>query len=257
MQAVAWLTVLAFGWGSTFVSQRPRHANAVCSGHLSRPSEGAQATQRLHRVRAHMMSAVGEKDGDVRTGGIEAKGAGQRVERVQGTGRISGERRERAAAKMATKKKLEALESEVKKDESGSQLPLPAIGLAGLAALAIFAAMQTSNQEQGVDPVNSYYVSSSSYVIQSSRGDDGQLRTQVQEDSGVWTNIPGLQGKRQQAREEGDARQAERAQARLRAAQKDVVEAQEQIDQALADVNKELARAFGTPLLGTYGGYDF
>lgn len=40
-----------------------------------------------------------------------------------------------------------------------------------------------------------YYISSSSYVIQSSRDESGQIRSRVDENSGVWTNIPGIKGR--------------------------------------------------------------
>ena len=40
-----------------------------------------------------------------------------------------------------------------------------------------------------------YYISSSSYVIQSSRDESGQIRKRVDENNGVWTNIPGIKGR--------------------------------------------------------------
>eukprot|EP00913_Durusdinium_trenchii_P032600 g30516.t1 len=44
-------------------------------------------------------------------------------------------------------------------------------------------------------PRDSYYISSSSYVIQTNRDETGEIRSKVDENSGVWTNIPGLQGR--------------------------------------------------------------
>eukprot|EP00931_Biecheleriopsis_adriatica_P002356 TRINITY_DN103138_c0_g1_i1.p1 TRINITY_DN103138_c0_g1~~TRINITY_DN103138_c0_g1_i1.p1 ORF type:complete len:266 (+),score=59.07 TRINITY_DN103138_c0_g1_i1:39-800(+) len=133
----------------------------------------------------------------------------------------------------------------VEKEDGKSQFPLAAAGLAVLAALAVFAATRGSGEPEAM-PTDAYYVSSSSTVIQSSRGEDGQMRTKVQDDSGVWTNIPGLKGKPQQ-------RQQIRKAESLRAAQEEMAAAQAEVDQALDEMNREMESVFGGRLLSGYG----
>lgn len=151
-------------------------------------------------------------------------------------GRISG-----AAKHQATLRKLAPSAKDEKSDDSFPVAPAAAALLAGL---AVFAASQWGGQQkEEAYPTNSYYVSSSSYVVQSSRGGDGELRTQVKEDSGVWTNIPGLKGPRQSS----GSRQAvlQQNQESLLSAQKEMQAAQEEVDQAIGEMSREMARAFG------------
>ncbi|CAK9055149.1 unnamed protein product [Durusdinium trenchii] len=78
-------------------------------------------------------------------------------------------------------------------------------------------------------PRDSYYISSSSYVIQTNRDETGEIRSKVDENSGVWTNIPGLQGR--------SGPPPERAREQLRATE-------EQMDKALQQMNREMEEAF-------------
>eukprot|EP00930_Biecheleria_cincta_P043405 TRINITY_DN29807_c0_g1_i1.p1 TRINITY_DN29807_c0_g1~~TRINITY_DN29807_c0_g1_i1.p1 ORF type:complete len:284 (-),score=49.48 TRINITY_DN29807_c0_g1_i1:143-925(-) len=152
-------------------------------------------------------------------------------------GRISG-----SAKHQATLRKLAPAAKSEKSDDSFPVVPAAAALLVGL---AVFAASQLGGQQkEEAYPTNSYYVSSSSYVVQSSRGSDGELRTQVKEDNGVWTNIPGLKGP-------SGSRQAAVQQNResLLAAQREMQAAQEEVDQAFGEMNREMARAFGSGYL--------
>ena len=80
----------------------------------------------------------------------------------------------------------------------------------------------------GPDRVSdAYYISSSSYVVQTSRDASGALRSRVDENSGVWTNIPGIRG--QEA--------PEMAKERRRSAE-------DQLDGAMRQMNREMEDAF-------------
>lgn len=93
-------------------------------------------------------------------------------------------------------------------------------------------------------PRDAYYVSSSSYVIQSVRDESGQLRTKVDENRGLWTNIPGLKGGQRSSSSEADQR--------LREAQQEMRQTQAQVDQAMDEMNQEMASVFGSPMVALF-----
>ncbi|CAJ1352451.1 unnamed protein product [Effrenium voratum] len=111
------------------------------------------------------------------------------------------------------------------------------------AALALAAALLLASALRGGDPGmprDAYYISSSSYVIQSTRGGDGEVRTKVDENSGTWTNIPGL----------GQRNEAESNQ-RLRRAEAQLESSMQQMNQ---DMDLMFSQPFfGPPMLGLYG----
>ncbi|CAE7337048.1 unnamed protein product [Symbiodinium pilosum] len=94
-------------------------------------------------------------------------------------------------------------------------------------------------------PRDAYYVSSSSYVIQSVRDESGQLRTKVDENRGLWTNIPGLKG--------GQSSSSSEASQGMRQAQQEMRQTQAQIDQAMDEMNQEMSAVFGSPMMSLYG----
>ncbi|CAL1170414.1 unnamed protein product [Cladocopium goreaui] len=107
-----------------------------------------------------------------------------------------------------------------------SMLGKGALALLGAALLA--AALQLFGGEPDM-PRDTYYISSSSYVIQSSRDATGQMRSRVDENSGVWTNIPGIKG--------SSGESPERARERLRSTE-------EQLDRSMQQMNREMEDAF-------------
>lgn len=71
-----------------------------------------------------------------------------------------------------------------------------ALGLLG-AALLLGSLWVLSLLGGGLGPdrvSDAYYISSSSYVVQTSRDASGAVQSRVDENSGVWTNIPGIRG---------------------------------------------------------------
>lgn len=182
--------------------------------------------------------------------------------RSPGTGRISGS---------GDRAKVPSVEK--KPDENKSMFPWWAPGVGLLLALAMVFGDDSSGEVGGAYPKNSYYISSSSTVMQYSPGSNGQWRTQVQENNGVWTNIPGLSANRQQALQERDAaEQAQRTNAlRIQAARQDMYDNQQRrmdsiledvFDDMFDDVGRELVFSFGSPFAayeggGAYSGFFF
>ncbi|CAE7885514.1 hypothetical protein AK812_SmicGene9863 [Symbiodinium microadriaticum] len=132
-----------------------------------------------------------------------------------------------------------------KPKQESQKFPLAAAGAAALAAAAVlFALFQGSNPQADGMPRDAYYVSSSSYVIQSVRDESGQLRTKVDENRGLWTNIPGLKGGQRSSSSEADQR--------LREAQQEMRQTQAQVDQAMDEMNQEMASVFGSPMVALF-----
>ncbi|CAE7625161.1 Wwox [Symbiodinium sp. CCMP2456] len=131
-----------------------------------------------------------------------------------------------------------------KPKQESQKFPLAAAGAAALAAAVLFALFQGSNPQADGMPRDAYYVSSSSYVIQSVRDESGQLRTKVDENRGLWTNIPGLKGGQRSSSSEADQR--------LREAQQEMRQTQAQVDQAMDEMNQEMASVFGSPMVALF-----
>eukprot|EP00434_Breviolum_minutum_P036971 symbB.v1.2.032767.t1/scaffold3977.1/size47023/2 len=109
--------------------------------------------------------------------------------------------------------------------------------LALLGAALLNAVLQLFGGVEPDMPRDTYYISSSSYVIQSSRDESGQIRSRVDENNGVWTNIPGIKG--------SSGESPERARERLRSTE-------EQLDRTMQQMNREMEEAF-QPMFSLYG----
>ncbi|CAE7248375.1 Rf1 [Symbiodinium sp. CCMP2592] len=139
--------------------------------------------------------------------------------------------RSRGARLQGTRAKPGPVQAKPSKPEE-PKFPLAAAGAAALAAV-LFALSQGSSPQADGMPRDAYYVSSSSYVIQSVRDESGQLRTKVDENRGLWTNIPGLKGGQRSSSSEADQR--------LREAQQEMRQTQAQVDKAMDEMNQAVS----------------
>eukprot|EP00439_Symbiodinium_sp_Y106_P076204 s515_g15.t1 len=201
-------------------------ASFVASGRHQRRPEVARASQSESDPQGTSGSViVASRDAESESAGEAPRSRGARL---QGTRAKPGP--------------VQAKPSKPSKPEE-SKFPLAAAGAAALAAV-LFALSQGSSPQADGMPRDAYYVSSSSYVIQSVRDESGQLRTKVDENRGLWTNIPGLKGGQRSSSSEADQR--------LREAQQEMRQTQAQVDKAMDEMNQEMASVFSSPMVALF-----